>query len=118
MREEGEREGAGGGICQIGIIQMKKKKKKELMIIPPIGSQLPNNFSRPTYVHSFAESFPSGGAFLLVLQIFAPKSKCGGGRGRGCRQAAVSRPFRALFAPCSHVYQFQSLDGIYQQDSS
>ena len=24
MREEGEREGAGGGICQIGIIQMKK----------------------------------------------------------------------------------------------
>ena len=68
---------------------MKKKKKKELMIIPPIGSQLPNNFSRPTYVHSFAESFPSGGAFLLVLQIFAPKSKCGGGggggRGRRCQ---------------------------------
>ena len=75
---------AGGGICQIGIIQMKKekRKRKELMIIPSIGSQLPNNFSRPTYVrsltHSFAESFPSGsagGAFLLVLQIFAPKSK-------------------------------------------
>ena len=59
---------AGGGICQIGIIQMKKEKRKrkgkELMIIPSIGSQLPNNFSRPTYVrsltHSFAESFSLG----------------------------------------------------------
>ena len=67
------------------------------MIIPPIGSQLPNNFSRPTYVHSFAESFPSGGAFLLVLQIFAPKSKCGGGGGGGGVKA-LPRSLRALVA--------------------
>ena len=64
------------------------------MIIPSIGSQLPNNFEPSDTCSLIRREFPSGGAFLLVLQIFAPKSKCGGGAGIGVK---------ALFAPCLHI---------------
>ena len=78
-----------------------RRRKKRLMIIPSIGSQLPNNFSRPTHVHSFAESFPSSGAFLLVLQIFAPKSKCGGGRS-GVKALPSLLSSRIACTACTH----------------